>query len=131
MERGKERIPSVRMNTQKASDPKVTALMMSIASLTPLKCHQPRFKLKMRKAMSRITTRIGADANNRLRYGNVKSNRSSQAMRRAPRTITAWNKVMNQVLRRSIMFENIVLAYAGTCEREELGSVPSKLNRDR
>src|SRR5712664_3836002 len=69
---------------------------MSRTSAMPLKCHQPRCRLKSRSAAKRINIRKGRVLNSKPRYGKLKSNLSSQASRREQKTSAASNKVMNQ-----------------------------------
>src|SRR6266446_5305094 len=69
---------------------------MSKTSAMPLKCNQPRCRLKSRNAAKRINIRKGRVLNSKPRHGKLKSNLSSQASRREEKTSTASNRVMNQ-----------------------------------
>src|SRR5579864_1428755 len=76
--------------------PRATAFKMFRASLMPLKCHHPRWRLNNRSEPRRIKTRIGADQSKRGREGRLKSNLSSHAKTREHKTSSAWNRTMNQ-----------------------------------
>src|SRR5487761_724372 len=66
------------------------------ASLTPLKCHHPRWRLKRRNELKRTAMRIGAVHISRCRNGRLKSNLRSHARTRDPKTNNAWKNAMNQ-----------------------------------
>src|SRR6185437_523986 len=80
----------------KQTVPRATAFKMFRASLTPLKCHHPRGRLKRRNELKRTAMRIGAVHIKRCRNGRLKSNLRSQARTRELKTNSAWKNAMNQ-----------------------------------